>query len=146
MAQEPVVISNESGASRPGQAADVARYSDVLRITIGTLYIVGGFVGAGMCIVVPVVHLISTWALPLFGILMGVRAFKRRVVIYQPAGVCPTCGQAIELVGGSVDDPSWQTCPRCKAVLNVRAGDAGAVESQPSGAIEAVPSAAADVV
>jgi hypothetical protein len=77
---------------------------------------------------------------------MGVRAFKRREVIYQPTGVCPTCGKAIEFVGGSVDDPSWQTCPLCKAILHVRTGDAAAVDAQPSKAIVAVPAATADVV
>lgn len=120
MAHEPVVLEDESGKTKPGQAADIARYSDAMRITIGTLYIVGGLVGGTVCLVVPVAHLITTWALPLGGIFMGIRAYKRRIVIYQALGVCPTCGEAIELVGGSVDDRSWQTCPKCKAVLRVR--------------------------
>ena len=122
MPQEPVVFANQSGSSRAGQAADIARYSDATRITIGTLYIVGGLVGGTVCLVVPVAHLLTTWALPLGGIFMGIRAFKRRVVIYQVAGVCPTCGEAIDLHGGSIDDPSWQTCPKCNAVLRVRRG------------------------
>jgi hypothetical protein len=97
----------------------VARYSDAQRITLGTLYIVGGLVGGTVCLVVPVVHLFTTWGLPLVGILLGWRQFKRRVVIYQPAGVCPSCEQRLDLVGGSFDDPSWQICPHCKSVLRV---------------------------
>lgn len=140
MAQEPVVFESDASGSRPGQASDIARYSDALRITIGTLWIVGGLVGGTVCIVVPVVHLFTTWALPLGGILMGLRAFKRRVVIYQPAGVCPACGEPIELVGGSIDDASWQVCPKCKAELRVRAGEAAIAPpptNQPAASIAA---------
>jgi hypothetical protein len=74
-----------------------------------------------MFIVVPIVHLVSTWALPLGGMLLGMRAFKRRVVIYNVSGECPECHEAVEFVGGSVDDPSWQVCPKCKATLKIRA-------------------------
>lgn len=142
MSQEPVAFTNQSGVSRAGQAADIARYSDAMRITIGSLYIVGGLVGGTVCIVVPVAHLITTWALPLGGIFMGLRAFKRRVVIYQPAGVCPSCGEAIELVGGSVDDRSWQKCPKCHAELRVIAGEAAgpiAASGQSRTPVEASP-------
>jgi hypothetical protein len=142
MAQEPVVLEDATGQSRPGRAADIARYSDAMRITIGTLYIVGGLVGGTVCLVVPVAHLITTWALPLGGIFMGIRAFKRRVVIYQVAGVCPTCGEAIDLHGGSIDDPSWQTCPKCNAVLRVRPGLTQA--SAPTALVESGPSAAVE--
>jgi hypothetical protein len=160
MAQEPIVLATADGtaepaASQPG-VAEVLRYSDVGRITMGTLYIVAGFLGATMCIVVPVAHLITTWALPLVGILMGLRTYKRRVVLYAPEGVCPVCGEAIQFSpGGSIDDPSWQTCPKCKAALRVRpATGVGAIEglsvpkgSQPSratlnGEASATPAAA----
>jgi hypothetical protein len=118
--QELVVFQSISGATRPGQADDVARYSEALRITIGVLYIVGGLLGGTACIVVPIVHLVSTWALPLCGILLGLRAFKRRVVVCRPAGICPSCNEPIELVGGSIDDLAWQVCPRCGAAVRVR--------------------------
>lgn len=99
---------------------DAAIYSDFARISIGVLWIVGGLLGGLMFIIVPIVHLITTWALPLIGILMGVRAFKRRAVLYQITAQCPACGEAIETNGGSVDDPAWQVCPRCKTTLKFR--------------------------
>ena len=136
MPQESVNFENASGEKRAGQASDIARYSDAVRITIGTLWIVGGLIGGTVCIVVPVVHLITTWALPLFGILMGLRAFKRRVVIYQPAGVCPSCDKPMELAGGSIDDQTWQTCPQCKAALKVRpTGNADLVSNAEASAV-----------
>jgi hypothetical protein len=73
-----------------------------------------------MFIVVPVVHLITTWAQPLGGILLGLRAYKRRVVLYQVTSACPGCRESIEFHGGSIDDPAWQICPKCKATLKVR--------------------------
>lgn len=120
MAREAVVIEDASGSKATGEAVDAAHYSDVARITIGTLFIVGGLLGGAMFIVVPIVHLITTWALPLGGVLLGLRAYKRRVVLYQVQGVCPTCHEPVEFNGGSIDDPSWQMCPKCKAVLKVR--------------------------
>ena len=100
MPSEPVTIdaAGDQRRTTTGKAEDVARYSDAARIAIGTLWIVGGFAGGAMFIVVPIVHLVSTWALPLGGILLGMRAFKRRVVLYNVAGTCPACGEAVEFV------------------------------------------------
>jgi hypothetical protein len=125
MARETVMLENAGraaggGPAATGEAVDVARYSDVARIAIGTLWIVGGVLGGLMFIIVPVVHLITTWALPLGGILLGLRAYKRRLVVYQVTATCPACHEPIDLVGGSVDDPAWQTCPKCKTPLKVR--------------------------
>ena len=146
MAREAVIIQNLGDANQAseaseaseagevgevGEAADVARYSDAARLTIGTMWIIGGFLGALMFIIVPVVHLITTWALPLGGILLGLRAYKRRVVFYQVAGTCPACRESIELVGGSIDDADWQSCPKCGIALAVRAA---APQQNPSGA------------
>ena len=123
MAQEAVIIENARGETSAGEAADAAHYSDAARITIGTLYIVGGLVGGTVCILVPIVHLITTWAMPLLGIVLGVRALKRRTVFYQITGVCPSCNKPAEFNGGSIDDPKWQTCPMCGATLKFRSAN-----------------------
>lgn len=122
MAAEAVIIESADGQATgaAGEAVDVAHYSDFARIGIGTLWIVGGVLGGLMFIIVPVVHLITTWVLPLGGVLLGLRAFKRRLVIYQVTGTCPACRELIDLIGGSADDPAWQVCPKCKAPLKVR--------------------------
>lgn len=136
MARESVIIETESGSgsgdaagsggmagAAAGEAVDVARYSDFARIAIGTLWIVGGLLGGLMFIIVPVVHLFTTWALPLGGILLGMRAYKRRLVFYEVSGTCPACREPIELIGGSADDDAWQVCPKCKARLRVRSAE-----------------------
>jgi hypothetical protein len=120
LAREAVIVQNSSGNTSGGEAVDAAHYSDFARIAIGTLWIVGGLLGGLMFIIVPVVHLISTWALPLGGILLGLRAYRRRVVLYQVTAECPKCHAPIEFPGGSIDDPAWQFCPKCKAPLKVR--------------------------
>jgi hypothetical protein len=124
MPSEAVLIEHVAGDAARGEAADVARYSDFARISIGVMWIVGGLLGGLMFIVVPIVHLITTWALPLGGILLGVRAFKRRLVFYQISGTCPACREPIDLIGGLVDDPAWQVCPKCESKLSVRSGPA----------------------
>ncbi len=120
MAQEVVVLTDAAGASAAGAADDVVRYSDAFRYGLGTMWIVGGFLAAGACIVIPVVHLVSTWALPLLGIMLGMRTFKRRVILHDVKGECPACHQRIELVGGSIGDATWQKCPNCQAPLTIR--------------------------
>lgn len=120
IAHEKVTIENESGNVASGEAVDAAHYSDFARITIGVMWIVGGLLAALMFIVVPIVHLFSTWAFPLIGFLLGKRAFSRRVVLYQITAECPSCHETIETNGGSIDDPSWQVCPRCSAALKFR--------------------------
>jgi len=121
---ETVTITGPDGKQSPGEAGDVQRISNGTRITVGWLYIIGGFVGGTACIVIPIVHLFTTWGLPLLGVIMGVRTFKRRVETFDIVGMCPVCNQHIELRGGSVDDPAWQKCPECDAVLTVQAKDA----------------------
>ena len=120
MAQESVTIESANHPPAIGQADDVVRHSTAVRIIMASMWAVGGFLLAAPCILIPVVHLVSTWGLPLLGILMGLRAWKRRVVIHNITGTCPACQQQIQLNGGSIDDMSWQVCPVCKAALKVR--------------------------
>lgn len=115
-----VTIKNERGAVSPGEAEDAVQYSNAMRISLGVLYIVGGLFFAGSCLVAPGPHIVvTTWAFPALGIYLGVRTLKRKSVVYDITGKCPTCNEQMELRGGSVDDPHWQKCPHCEAVLTV---------------------------
>lgn len=119
MSQESIVIQVAAGEETAGEA-EVVRYSTASRITQATLWVIGGQLGGTACIIIPVVHLFSTWGLPLLGILMSVRTMRREVVIHQPSGTCPACNEKIELAGGAANDPEWQVCPHCKKAIQVR--------------------------
>ena len=118
MPEEPIRFEDQQNQFTLG-TAEVVRYSTLARTTTATLYIVGGVLGGTVCILIPLVHLITTWALPLLGIFMGIRALRRHVVLYQPQGPCPHCGKPMQLPGGSIDDADWQHCPHCQAILTV---------------------------
>lgn len=119
MPKETIVIHAAAGAETAGEA-DIMRYSTASRITRAALWVIGGLLGGTACIIIPVVHLFTTWGLPLLGIFMAVRTMRREVVIHQPTGMCPNCKEMIQLAGGAADDPGWQVCPNCKATIHVR--------------------------
>ncbi|HWB20516.1 MAG TPA: hypothetical protein VG711_09470 [Phycisphaerales bacterium] len=81
------------------------------------MYIVGGLIGGFMCIFIPLVHLVTTWLLPIGGIFLGYKTMLKKVQLYTPSGPCPNCGHAMQLGGGSIDDRAWQVCPACKAPI-----------------------------
>ena len=116
MPEEPVIFETADGASGPA-VAEIAHYGAGARISKAIFYIVAGFVGGAACIIVPVVHLLTTWGLPLVGILMGVRALRTHERIVTAAGPCPVCGEPVELPGGSMTDV--RICSACKASLTL---------------------------
>lgn len=119
MSAEPIIFQGPEGEPTVGEG-DVERFSTAGRITIATLWVVGGLLGGTACIIVPGVHLITTWAFPLLGIMMAMRTMRREVVIQQPQGLCPSCNQRLNLPGGATSDPGWQKCPSCHDALKIR--------------------------
>ena len=135
MPQESITFVNPDGGEAPGTpgTAEVIRYSSVSRITRATLFVLAGLIGGTACIIVPVVHLFTTWGLPLIGILVAMRTMRKTVVVHQPEGVCPHCKEQIQLSGGALIDDEWQVCPLCKSKLRVR------VQAEPMPPTTAVP-------
>ena len=129
MPEEPVVFETADGASGPA-VAEIVRYGRGARISKAILYIVAGLVGGAACIIVPVVHLLTTWGLPLVGILMGVRALRTHERIVTVAGPCPGCGEPVELPGGSMTDV--RICSACKASLTINLPDAPGAPGRPA--------------
>src|SRR5262249_3672221 len=130
MAKEPVVIRAENGQTSAGQA-EIVRFSNASRITKSTLWVIAGLFGGTVCIIVPVVHLVTTWGFPLLGILMAIRTMKRDVSRHDPEGVCPAWGQPAEFAGGPLIDTEWQACPHCQAKLRFDVVDTPIAGSQP---------------
>ncbi len=129
MPEEPVVFKTADGESGPA-VAEIAYYGSAARISRAILYIVAGFVGGAACIIVPVVHLLTTWGLPLVGILMGVRALRTHQRIVTVAGPCPGCGEPVDLPGGSMTDAG--SCTACKASLTIILPDAPGAAGRPA--------------
>ncbi len=100
------------------------RYGATSRRLRAAGLIAAGFLGGTACIIVPVLHLVTTWALPLLGIWLGLRALRIPVKVLDVRGRCPGCGEPLELFGGEPSDP--RTCPGCGRALELVLGGAGA--------------------
>ena len=112
------------GAAPPEQAgqpgtARLVRFSAATRAGWATGYVLAGLLGGAAFVIVPILHLCTTWALPLLGILAGVRAWLTQVALREVEGSCPACGEAIRLTGGNGLGPHRDDCPRCRRPLEV---------------------------
>ncbi len=118
MAEEAITLKTPDGSSGPA-VAEIIEYSSSARITKAVLLMVGGVLGGAACIIVPVVHLFTTWGLPLAGILLGLRALRTHRKLDRVTGRCPGCEAEIELVGGALQDSARQKCFKCAAPLEL---------------------------
>jgi len=100
-------------------SADVQRRSSAQRAVRAGALVVGGLATGTICIVIPIVHLVTTWALPLLGVLLAVREMRREVVITRLEGQCPACEAMIDERDRGRDDPAVQVCPHCNRRLQI---------------------------
>jgi hypothetical protein len=116
---ETITLRSKEGATTEAQA-EVVRYNSGARTGKMIGFIAGGLIGGAACILVPVLHLITTWALPLIGIIAGIRASKTHASITDVVGPCPACQKDTNLLGGKVTDhaPTDQ-CRSCRALLEM---------------------------
>ena len=118
----PEEVITWTAAGRQAKAtAEVDRYGPAARTMRAGLFIGGGLLGGGACIIVPVLHLITTWALPLLGIVLGARAYKTEMKLYALTGPCPACNVPIQLAGGAAHELIL-SCPKCGEKLEVELG------------------------
>ena len=114
---EQTVILNAADGTSGRAVAHLERYSSTARVGKAIFFVLAGILGAAACIIVPVLHLITTWAFPLAGIVLCVKTLRTRERLVSIAGPCPSCGAPVELPGGAMTDS--RTCPSCQAVLKV---------------------------
>ncbi len=110
--------------------AELVRYGATSRRLRAAGLIALGFVSGTVCIIVPVLHLVTSWALPLLGIWLGLRALRIPIKVLEVRGRCPGCGEHLELCGGEPSDP--RTCPGCGRALELVLGGGGAGPDAPA--------------
>jgi hypothetical protein len=115
-----ITLRGEDGETAPADAT-IDAYPEAARIGKAVGFFVGGFVLGGACIFVPVLHLITTWALPLAGIVFGLRTLKIDRAFGPITGRCPRCDKPIELRGGPIKASNWRVCPECRKDIEVLA-------------------------
>lgn len=110
----------EGGGPPVATRARLIRRSTTYRAAWATFYVLLGLVGAAVFVVVPVLHLCSTWALPLLGGVMAFRAWKSDLLVQDIEGTCPGCGEPVRLLGGVGPGPHAERCKACRKLLEAK--------------------------
>lgn len=118
-------LRSESGAI--AQASGEWRRYDVSEraLRAGGLA-VGGVLAATVCLFVPVLHLLTTWLLPLLGAVAAWNAWRTRERIRAISGTCPACTASVHLDGGRYQSGLRDACPACRRILFVERSGAAA--------------------
>lgn len=118
MATEPVRLHTRDKRTVDA-SAEVVRADEGRRIAKAGAIFAAGLVAGLASIVVPVVHLVSTWALPLLGAAGAYFVYNQRVVIGRVRGTCPLCEAPLDAEGGALEDPMWIRCQACQGPLRL---------------------------
>ena len=115
---ETVHLGTRDGR-RVAAEANITRYNEGQRLARALPVAIGGISLGAVSILVPAVHLISTWLLPLLGIFIASYIYKTTMVVGRVATSCPDCSAevAIDKAGSVDDEPLWLRCPSCKLPL-----------------------------
>jgi hypothetical protein len=118
MAKETATLKHRDGRTIQVEA-DVRRYSAGSRTTKAAIIVAVAFLLGASSIIVPGVHFIAPWLVPILGIATAVYLYKRVMIVDRVQGICPDCDKAMAIdEGGSVgNDPLYLRCPHCKTPL-----------------------------
>lgn len=116
--QENVTVEDRE-KSRSEGTAEVTRFSGSQRLMKAVGVGVGGTI-LGLCtIIIPGLHFVTTWLLPLLSIGIAIYLYGRKGAVAAVKTTCPACGDPIEAEGGAWEEPMWVRCPKCQAPLQV---------------------------
>lgn len=121
MSGEVVRLEARDGGVAEG-SAEVTRYSSGQRLGKALLVGIGGTI-VGICtIVIPGLHFVTTWLVPLLSIGTAIYLYGRKGAVSAVKCTCPGCSEAMEAEGGAWEDPMWVRCNHCNTPLRVVLG------------------------
>jgi len=104
--------------------ADVVRRGRAGRLARALLLAVAGLLLGAAFIVVPILHLFTTWIFPMLGIGLGVWVYRIAIVVKEVRATCPDCGEAMRVRVGALEEYHWIRCPSCATPLRLEVGEA----------------------
>lgn len=119
---EPIVLRARHGAQTEGTAV-ITRWSGLTRAARAIAIAVAGLLIGMASIIVPGLHLVSTWLIPLLSLGIAWYVLQIRSRIERVEGLCPSCGASVAAgpFGAAADDePLWVRCPSCTIPLEVQ--------------------------
>lgn len=117
--REEVTLATRDGKTGVG-VTDVQRFSAGQRMSKAVPIAVGGTI-LGLCtIVIPGVHFISTWLIPLLSIGTAFYFYSKLGAIGAVTGTCPSCDKDLAAEGGAWEEPMWVRCSACNTPVEVK--------------------------
>lgn len=114
----PYLLRAETGQTSDAKGRYTV-YPFSMRVLAALLWLAIGFGGAAVLVVVPVVHLISTWLFPLVAVLGAFNALRTPRRVSHVTGRCPVCQGKLLLAGGRADFPVRDSCEHCGRPLTI---------------------------
>ena len=105
--------------------ADIRRYGAGSRAAKAGIIVVIAFVLGASSIMVPGVHFIAPWLVPILGLVIAGYIYNRVLIVDGVRGTCPDCDMAMDIKeGGSVgNDALYLRCPSCNIPLEFVVAD-----------------------
>lgn len=100
-------------------SAEITRYNLAVRLARSLPIFVGSVLLGAATIIIPAVHLISTWFIPLLGSGVALYVFRIHTKVGLIKGECPSCTTEFDEQGGPYEDPMWIRCPHCAVPLEL---------------------------
>ena len=117
--QESATLRLRDGRTAVASVAVERRSAGVRAVRAGWMAGAGLVLGVAS-VVVPILHLVSTWALPLAGAIGAWFAWNSATFIGAVRAACPACAADAEIApNGALDSPHWLRCPHCQAPLEL---------------------------
>lgn len=119
---EAITLRARDGACSDGQA-QLTRWPLGVRAGRASAIAASGVLAGAASVIIPAVHLVSTWLIPLLSFGIAAYVLQVRARVDRIEGVCPKCGETLSAgpFGAATDDePLWVRCPSCTLPLEVR--------------------------
>ena len=114
--QVELTVSTELGETTSG-VGELREFSSPLRYAMSFGWLITAFVLAVVLVVVPVIHLLTTWLLPIAGLVGFVTIIQTRATITKIKSQCPSCKAAVLLGGGRAEAQMRDSCNDCNRPL-----------------------------
>ena len=120
MSTEAITLKHRDGRTVEAQAT-VRRYSAGSRTTKAAIILAICFTVGPATIVIPGVHFVAPWALPLMGIFIATYIYRRTAVIDVVEGTCPDCDAAMRIEESQPvgNETLYFRCPSCQTPLEL---------------------------
>lgn len=111
-------LTSQTGRSGAGSAT-FSTVDPGSRAGKAAAFLIGGVALAGVCIMIPIVHLITTWLFPVLGAAMAWKTWTTELTLDTVDAACPECGAALGWRDMGARFPLRESCPSCDTQLQI---------------------------